>query len=192
MPKNKKARLFIAIELPERIHQVLQQLQSQLKHPTSSVKWSNPKNTHLTLKFLADTPVDKIPDIKDILTSAFSNLDSFNLSLENKIEAFPSIKRPRVLWIGIKEGADIVKKIQKQLEENLARLGFNKEKRKFTPHLTLGRTKYLKSKEEYIESIKKVSLEEQVFFTADKIILYQSTLTEKGPVYCCLHTINLS
>ena len=135
-----KIRTFIAIELDESVKDGLTKLQERLKGeaPQGSVRWGRPEGIHLTLKFLGDVPADQIEEIARALQKSCQGFAPFSLSCAG-LGCFPNLKRPRVVWVGIQEETGTLAQLQKAIEENVAPLGYPTEKRKFSPHLTLGR-----------------------------------------------------
>ncbi len=135
-----RIRTFIAIELDESIKDELTKLQEQLKGkaPQGSVRWVRPGGIHLTLKFLGNVPADQIEEIARALQKSCQGFAPFSLSCGG-LGCFPNLKRPRVVWVGIQEETGTLAQLHKAIEENVAPLGYPPEKRKFSPHLTLGR-----------------------------------------------------
>jgi len=135
-----KIRTFIAIELDESIKDSLTKLQERLKGeaPRGSVRWVRSEGIHLTLKFLGDVPADQIGEITRALQKSCQGFAPFSLSC-GELGCFPNLKRPRVVWVGIQEETGTLAQLQKAIEENVAPLGYPPEKRKFSPHLTIGR-----------------------------------------------------
>ena len=137
----KQIRTFIAIELDETISAALTDLQEQLKAevPRGAVRWVRPEGIHLTLKFLGDVPADRIEDIKRVLIQACAGSPAFSFSV-GELGCFPNPRRPRVIWVGVQEESGSLKRLQKAVEDGMAKLGFAPEGRRFHAHLTLGRT----------------------------------------------------
>jgi 2'-5' RNA ligase len=135
-----KIRTFIAIELDESIKDELTRLQERLKCEAlqGSLRWVRPVGIHLTLKFLGDVPADQIGEITRALEKSCQGFAPFSLSCGG-LGCFPNLKRPRVVWVGVQEETGTLAQLQKAIEENVAPLGYPPEKRKFSPHLTLGR-----------------------------------------------------
>jgi len=135
-----KIRTFIAIELDESVKDGLTKLQKRLEGqaPRGSVRWVRPEGIHLTLKFLGDVPADQIEEITQALQKGCEGFAPFSLSCGG-LGCFPNLKRPRVVWTGIQEETGTLAQLQRAIEEHVAPLGYPTEKRKFSPHLTLGR-----------------------------------------------------
>lgn len=104
------------------------------------ISWVKPETMHLTLKFLGDIPASKVESILKALQKAAEGIESFSLKIEG-LGVFPGLKNPRVIWIGISEGAEPLQRLQARVEEELVRIDFPKEKKKFNAHLTLGRVR---------------------------------------------------
>lgn len=184
-------RCFIAIPLPGNIKQALSQIQSQLKTTEAHVKWVKSENIHLTLKFLGNIKDEEVGEISRNLKDAFREFQSFESSL-GELGTFPTISNPRVIWLGIDKNADKITQLQQKTEDILYNLGFNKEKRKFHPHLTLGRVKSKKNINKLIDMVKNFPLENSQTFRVDKIILFQSILKPSGAEYTALNSFKLS
>lgn len=184
-------RSFIAVELNEAIHKELTILENNLKSSQADVKWVEPTSIHLTLKFLGNINEEQLNQIKLILDNIISPEKSFNIRLSG-MGAFPKIGFPRVVWVGIKDGNEELSKIVDMLEAQLHRIGFPKENRPFSPHLTLGRLRSTKGKDKLIELLKNSSFESAIYETIDHITLFKSTLTSKGSIYTPLYKSTFS
>jgi len=133
-------RTFIAIPLPHPVLEELAALQRQLERqcPPRSVRWVRAEGIHLTLKFLGDTPTEKLPDIKQALAVVARHAPVCAFTVEG-LGCFPNPRRPRVVWVGVQEPTGRLAALQDAVEEAMAPLGYPPEGRGFTPHLTLGR-----------------------------------------------------
>jgi 2'-5' RNA ligase len=186
-------RTFIAIELPKEIKDSLASLQAQLKTSGADVKWVEPQNIHLTLKFLGEVDEKKLEKIVNILEEVAKNKNPFFLSISS-IGAFPKLDYPRVIWLGIDEGDKESKEIAKELEEKIAKTGIPKEDRPFSSHITIGRTKSALNREKLVQNLKTLAGnfgKRNLACRVTKLILFKSTLTPKGPLYEALKEANL-
>ncbi len=187
-------RTFIAIELPKEIRNALTLLQEQLRKSGSDVKWVNPENIHLTLKFLGERDEKKIKKIIEILDEIVKDKTSFMANIST-IGAFPKINFPRVLWAGIDKGDNEIKEIFKELEEKIAKVGIPKENRPFSSHITLGRTRSTLNRQELVRELnnrqENIPSEINLEFHVTKITLFKSTLTPKGSIYEILKEASL-
>ena len=182
-----KIRTFIAIELNSAIKDELAQLQENLKDSAADVKWVKPQNIHLTLKFLGYVEEEKIHKISSLLDYIASSYNSLEFSLF-KVGCFPKIEYPKVVWVGIDKGCAVIEEIAKKLEEELQSLGFAKEKRSFSAHLTLGRVRSGKNRNTLVEKIKALEFNSSAQSLLHELVLFKSSLTPQGSIYTKLHT----
>ena len=133
-------RTFIAIDVPPAVLDTITRIQNRFKPLGLHASWVKPGNIHLTLKFLGDTDPDRIPGIQNKLTETLAPFAPFRLSL-NSVGVFPDTKNPRVLWLGLKDDEEKLKILQAAVEKASASVGFPREQRPFSPHLTLARIK---------------------------------------------------
>jgi 2'-5' RNA ligase len=188
-------RLFIAIPLPEsllkRLADVKYRLQGKVSH--KSIRWVRSEGIHLTLKFLGDTPREKVPTITEALTVVGQNVPPCTLIAEG-LGCFPNLRRPRVLWVGVTEPTGRLEALQKAVEEAMMSLGYKPERHGFTPHLTLGRVRRGTSRREereIAEVIQGTSVDQLAEFTADRFELIRSDLKPSGAEYTTLETFVL-
>jgi len=177
-------RAFIAINLDPEIRGYLSSLQQNLNLDAAKVKvnWVEEKNLHLTLKFLGNISPSQIELIEIELKKITSQYPSFFIKLLPEIGVFPSYKMPRVIWVGIKEGAAELTEIYNLVETRLYKKGFPRESKNFSTHITLGRVKYLKDKDSLIHSLKSIHLD-SFSQKVKSIELMESKLTPQGPLY---------
>jgi len=183
-------RAFIAIELPDNIKEELSSIQSDLKTAQADVKWVKTENIHLTLKFLGEVSEVKITEIKTAIDRVSKDHKKFETSLF-KAGAFPKIDNPRVIWVGIDRNCSLIEEIALKIDEECEKLGFKREERQFSAHLTIGRVRSGKNKDPLKEKLLAQDVKEQAF-TVDKLTLFQSTLTPSGPIYTSLYTAPLA
>jgi 2'-5' RNA ligase len=183
-------RTFIAIELDEELRATLQDLQDRLRGQLAprSVRWVRPQGIHLTLKFLGDTPVSRLEDIKVALAQAATEVGPFTFTVGG-LGCFPNTQRPRVVWVGLQEPTGALVRLRDAVEAQVAPLGFPTEKRRFSPHLTLGRVQRRASKSEVREIGKVVAASE--IGTVDEMDVtvvchIKSDLRPSGAVYTTL------
>ena len=187
-------RAFIAVELPDEVKAGLAQLQAQLKAGQQpAVKWVDPYAVHLTLKFLGNIAVDKTSEITRAIEEAVQGISSFHLEVK-ELGAFPNFKRVRVAWVGVSGEVAKLSQIQQRIEVNLAPLGFARESRPFTPHLTLARLRERASPNEqqsFGQLIASTRFEMVYGFNVDSISLMRSELHREGAIYSRISAINL-
>lgn len=183
-------RTFIAIDLIDENKSALTKLQDELKQARADVKWVEPVNIHLTLKFLGEVTDEYVGKVKEALDKTAAGFKPFEISLSG-IGAFPELDYARVIWVGVEKGKEETEEVARRLEDELEKFGFAKDERPFTAHLTIGRVRTGKNKEALKEKInllnaKPYPLNPQ---TISQIVLYQSKLTPNGPIYTPLHKV---
>jgi len=187
--QKNKIRTFIAVDIPESVRDQIEEFQEKLKRFRAEVKWVRPENIHITLKFLGDIEQSMVDIIDQRLKDAVAGFAPFNVRVYGT-GVFPSARRPRVLWLGIDEGREILQRLAKCIDEEIYNLGFEREKREFSPHLTLGRVRSIK----YIDSLTEELLSskfESESFIQDEILLMRSDLRPSGSIYTKLKSIQL-
>lgn len=135
---TKKIRTFVAVELSSAVRAEAARLVDLLRPVGGDARWVEPQNMHLTLKFLGDVREEAIADVCRVVTKAAADFQPFDIKL-GSAGAFPDLRRPRTLWIGITQGQQELVRLQSAVERALAKRGFPKENRDFFPHLTIGR-----------------------------------------------------
>ena len=191
---NEQIRSFIAIELPEEVKAGLRRIQTELKLPGHTfVKWVATESVHLTLKFLGNISPQKVTDITGVMEQASRGIGSFQLEV-TEVGAFPNMRQPRVLWVGIKGEIDKLVTWQQRIDNGLIPLGFAKETRAFTPHLTLARLREGCSpgdRRDFGEMVAKIPIDFNYKFNVNSLNLMKSQLLPGGAVYNRLAEVKL-
>jgi 2'-5' RNA ligase len=162
----------------------------ELKSSGADVKWVKPESMHLTLKFLGETPENRVPDIKNALAEALAGKSALDLAIKG-CGSFPGQKKPQVVWLGLDGQVEGLKDLARDIEARLELLGFPPERRSFKAHLTLGRMrrgpkrggKHSGSVAPLVRAIAAQKEYQGPLFRADNVVLMQSTLTPAGPIY---------
>jgi 2'-5' RNA ligase len=187
-------RSFIAIELAPEIYRRLDEVIAQLQQKLAGVpvRWVPAKNIHLTLKFLGDVSLSNLEILKKIVRTEVSAHAPFEISV-GELGAFPTIRRPRVIWVGVKAPAEL-SVIQQRIDAETARLGYAREDRKFSPHLTLGRVSRNATPQD-VHKIGEILSASKVGFlgavSVRDIHLFRSDLMPDGAVYTPLDSAPL-
>lgn len=182
-------RTFICIEVPETIKQRIAILQQDLRRSDAQISWVKPSNIHLTLKFLGDVPASKVEGIQLAVERAASSLEEFEIEV-GSAGCFPTPRNPRVLWVGLTDLPDSLKQLHASIEAELAREGFPRESKRFSPHLTIGRVRAPKGAARVAEDLIARGFEPEQF-RAREVIVMRSDLNSKGSIYTPLATIHL-
>jgi 2'-5' RNA ligase len=188
-----KKRSFIAVRFSEEVVLALDDLQSRLKKAVGSrakVKWVEPRNIHLTLQFLGDVEVLVLEEMSAFLKEAFSDIPPFEARLSG-LGAFPTPRKPRVVWVGIKNGVAELKAVSEAVFKVTEAFGFEREKRPFKPHVTLGRVRDPRKSFGISEGLEKTGGAEAGGCQIDMVHLVASELTPAGPIYTTLDSFPL-
>jgi len=182
-----RLRTFIAVKISSTPG--LRRVISKLEEFGRPVRTVSAEKLHVTLKFLGDTDAEAIPEITDDLQQVVAAKFAFELTIEG-LGAFPHVRRPSVIWTGLKNVETLVE-IAQQVDERLERRGFEREKRKFQPHLTLARIKR-KPPDQLVTMVEQHETSEFGKARIGSVELLQSELKPDGPRYTVLSTAKLS
>ena len=183
-------RAFIAVPLPEALRREVSAIQTNLRTAASDIRWVDPANLHLTLKFLGSIEEEPLARLKEALQAAVRPISPFIFQLEG-VGTFPRTSQPRVVWLGVSQGKEKLVEVAGVVEKTCVELGLPAQDRSFSPHLTLGRIQSKRKLEQLLERIKSVQLRRPPLAHARTLILFQSTLTPEGPIYNPLGEIQL-
>lgn len=174
-------RTFIAIDIPasKKIKECLNILSTRLAG--EKIKWTAYNNLHLTLKFLGDTEDKTIPGIESKLSEITKNIAAFQITIKNA-GVFKNMRDPRIIWLGIEAGEELTE-LKNSIETEITLFGFPPEKRKFSPHLTVGRIRFLGNKNILSQIIDDYHSQILQQFTVPEIVFYESILKKEGPEY---------
>ncbi|MFZ5452779.1 MAG: RNA 2',3'-cyclic phosphodiesterase [Thermodesulfobacteriota bacterium] len=183
-------RCFLAIDLPDSLRPQLALVQGELKKSHADVRWVAVGNIHLTLKFFGNVPDNEIEALTRAAQEVAAQQTPFKLQV-TVAGAFPNMKSPRVIWLGL--GGDVIPLAQMyhQLEKVFEVLGRLPEGRPFNPHLTLGRVKSPANRHRLAMALEKLPPLNWPPFQVNEIILFKSTLTPQGSIYTPLQVIPL-
>jgi 2'-5' RNA ligase len=171
-------RVFIAVDLPNEIRKSLADVQHELLPSSGSVRWVAPESIHITLKFIGEIPEKRLEDIDAELTGF--TWKPFNITVRG-VGFFPGNRSPRVFWAGLE--APTMKDMAEEVDARMERLGFDKEKRAFRPHITLARARDNRIDSSLVTASEAYQEYDFGSFLADRVFLFQSTLKSSGAVY---------
>jgi 2'-5' RNA ligase len=154
------------------------------------VRWVNPEKIHLTIKFFGSVEESRIDSIFKSIEEPIRDTSPFSIKVRG-IGAFPNLRNPRVIWMGLADGREVLISLQKQIEAQLEKIGFEPEDRPFEPHLTLGRMKSSRGKEELVGRMEKHKEEEFGDLKVERVVLFKSDLRPSGPIYTPLGDVKL-
>lgn len=133
-------RMFVGIGLPPGCRRAIVEAVSPLMGRRPPVSWTPEQNLHVTLKFLGEVSPDRVDRIAALLAGAAGDVPAFEFVVEGA-GGFPSLRAPRVLWVGIRESLELVGKLHENMENALSGAGFPREGRPLHPHITVGRAR---------------------------------------------------
>jgi 2'-5' RNA ligase len=183
-------RSFIAIEIPDEIKKEMVKVQAQLGKADVDASWPRAEGMHLTLKFLGEVPEKKITEIVSGLQTAAEGIGQFRLEVKG-VGTFPNPQNARVVWIGLSGDIGKLTKLQGAVEDAMARIGLAREERKFTAHLTLGRIKYIRSREHWLAVLAGLRDRSMPGFEVTAVSLMKSELKPSGAVYTEMGRVEL-
>lgn len=182
-----KIRSFFAFDIEDyKIEKRISEIQGMLANTGADLKIVSTNNMHLTIRFLGDIPISMV----DVLSEEMKNLQFSSFKLEIRgVGAFPKLNYPRVIWAGIRKGSKLLEDIFSQLEYRLTGLGFKKDNKGFSPHLTIARVRTGKNKARLAELIMELEDYEFGIVNIDCLRLKKSDLTPRGPIYTNLSEV---
>jgi len=188
----RQMRLFVAINFPEKVKKRIGLLIKELRKLPSDAKWVDDANLHLTLQFLGNVPETQVPSIVEALNRSVTGISPFRLDLGG-VGVFQSIERPRVFWMGVSGETNVLSRLHRQVQEGFGRLGFEPERRRFSPHLTLARLRSPLGFSALLERAEKIAGDYGKFDSVNvaSIELMLSELSSQGPKYFVLSRVSL-
>lgn len=185
-------RLFFAVPVADELREPLTQIQQELKAAGAKVGWVKPENLHFTLKFLGDTPQEQVSKLTEVAGRVAETIPAHEIQIGG-IGGFPNCQRPRIVWVGCTDGREQFAQLGQQLDEALVQAGLAEpEKRKFTPHLTVGRVRSRHRLEVLAAAMADLEQREVGRMQVDHFVLMRSQLHPGGVIYTPLATFELS
>jgi 2'-5' RNA ligase len=177
-------RLFVAVNLPSEIRERLAAAQDRLRRAQADVSWVRAENIHVSLKFLGETEEKRLERIRSALHEVAWAGAPFPMEMSG-VGSFGG-RIPRVVYVGVSDGAEPLTQLAGRIEAALGRVGFPKERRGFTAHLTLGRVRSPRNAEALLAALEEFRAEKFGTLTATQLDLMQSELRPTGSVYTVL------
>ena len=173
-------RAFLAVDLDDDLKPKINKLIKEFKQINTKIKYVELANLHLTLKFFGDIDTNGLKLLEDAISRTVSEFKPFSIKIQG-CGAFPNNSHIKVIWVGIEDDT-ILKQLHDKLDNEFAKLGFDKDK-KFSTHLTIGRMKSAKNKAQVKNTIEEFETIEIGEMEVGRILLKKSTLTPAGPIY---------
>ncbi len=178
--QSETIRAFISINLPFEIREAIGQFQETIGHETRGIRWTRPENCHLTLKFLGDTSIETLSILEKSLSPLMQEMSVFPLELYG-VGQFPPKGQPSVVWIGVMKGASPLTALEQRIRESLLDSKIAFDKKKFKPHLTIGRA--MRNQRASVRALKDYSDYSFGTFQVNGFSIMQSVLQKEGPMY---------
>jgi len=173
-------RTFIAIDLPEALHAALAQTQQTFRAACPEARWTRPEGIHLTLKFLGETSDTQVKQVVETLAE-IGRFNPFSVEVKG-FGFFPQARRPRVFWVGV-EAPPALGELAGRVEREMEKVGFPREQRAFTPHLTLARFEVPRPQPQLEAALAQHETASLGSFEASEFFLFESKLSPQGAQY---------
>jgi 2'-5' RNA ligase len=172
--------VFIAIPLSAEARDAVTSLVASLPVPAGrAVRWVRFDGLHLTIRFLGPTPSDRLGAVGAAVAAVAAGEWPFNVSIRGA-GAFPNLRRPRALWLGVDEGTAELSRLSREANAALVAAGWSTDDRPYRPHLTLARSDGVRAGPATASALIEAARGFTVTFTADRLVLFES-LTGGGP-----------
>jgi RNA 2',3'-cyclic 3'-phosphodiesterase len=182
-------RCFISVNLDQALKGEIHTAVERLRTEKADVKWVPAGNLHITLKFLGETGEETVARLEDLLSPLAARHESFRISLRG-LGLFPDRRRPRVVWIDLIDSGGLGE-IQKDIEQTVSTLGFEREDRPFSPHLTIGRVKSPRGMTPLLSAIETLKEKDFGNIEVNAVSLMKSDLKPTGAQYATLAEFHL-
>jgi len=183
-------RLFVAIELTDEVRDALQEVQKALGRAADGVRWVRPEQLHMTVKFLGETPDGEVPRVAEAVARSAARSRVFEMQL-TECGCFPPRGLVRIVWVGTHEESGALQECVEAVEEEMDGIGFPKESRAFSAHLTIGRAKEGRSTDGVRLAVER-GMVKPVRQSVGELTLMSSVLSPKGPSYSVVARAKLS
>jgi RNA 2',3'-cyclic 3'-phosphodiesterase len=183
-------RLFIAIPSPPSVLPSLAEVRDALRDSRADVKWESTEKLHCTVKFLGDTNDDLVQSITNSLTQIGSTTHPFSIRYTG-LGCFPGRRDPRIIWAGIEDSTEQLKRLFEQIDDAMSRFGFERERRTFHPHVTLGRVKGTRHVPELLDTMETINFDHPPVMIQE-MELVKSTLKPSGSEYSRVARVELA
>ena len=183
-------RLFVAIELTDEVRDALREVQGALGRAADGVRWVRPEQLHMTVKFLGETPDGEVPRVAEAVARSAARSRAFEMQL-TECGCFPPRGPIRIVWVGTHDGSRALQECVEAVEEEIDGIGFPKESRPFSAHLTIGRAKEGRSTEGVRSAVEGGKVK-PVRQSVEELTLMSSVLSPKGPTYSVVTKARLS
>lgn len=195
MANSEQFRLFIAVTIPEEVKTKIEEAQGKLRRalPERAVRWTRREQFHLTLKFLGDVDAPRVEALGEAIRAACQGFGALHLRAE-RVGFFPDLRYPRVVWVGVKDQAEQLPRLQGAVESATREYATEDKEERFTGHVTLARIKGIRRPEAEALDKAAAGMAEQLFgqWTAYQVELMRSELLPQGAWHSSVASITLA
>ena len=190
MTVQEQVRVFIAVPLDPALRDAAAGLRRRLDATADLLRWVPPGNLHLTLKFLGEIAERRVARVKEAVREAARRSEPFTIRLTGA-GAFPSVRRPQVVWVGVGDGSEALVALARDLDAALRRLKFPRERRPFRPHLTVARAKHARPLPDLSGPLSGLEGLDVGTQSVDTVVVMESQLHPSGAIYRPLEEVGL-
>ena len=182
-------RLFVSIDLDGLADEI--RAVQELLEDAGGLRFTDPEQAHVTLKFLGEVETDRLPDLTEELEAAIaaSDVDPFEATFGG-LGVFPHLDYISVVWLGVRAGSEELTRLHESIEDRVTSIGFDTEDHEFTPHVTLARMEHAGGKE-LVQDVVSGRDPEAGTMTVTEVRLTESHLTDSGPEYTTVERFEL-
>ena len=190
MSPEGQVRVFIAVPLDPALRDAAAGLRRHLNATADALRWVPPGNLHLTLKFLGEIAERRLPKVADAVHEVARRTGPFTISLAGA-GAFPSVRRPQVVWVGVGEGSESLVALARDLDAALHRMKFPRERRPFRPHLTVARARHAGPSPDLSGPLSDLGVLTVGIQAVDRLVVMESRLNPAGAIYLPIEEVGL-
>ena len=189
--RQERHRIFIAVELDPALREAVGEIEHRLEKAGAHAKWVKPASLHFTLRFIGEIPAAQVARVKIAVREAMVGIQPFDIVLQS-LGAFPSLRRPQVVWVGVTEGAGELEAVAARINDHLARHRFPPPDREFRPHLTLARVRGAHAWGDLVRALDQFRDAGMGRQRVEAISVMESELMAHGPLYTRIEEVRLS
>jgi 2'-5' RNA ligase len=190
MSPEGQIRVFIAVPLDPALREAAAGLRRHLNATADALRWVPPGNLHLTLKFLGEIAERRLTNVADAVREVARRTGPFTITLTGA-GAFPSVRRPQVVWVGVREGSAALVALARDLDAALHRMKFPRERRPFRPHLTVARGKHAGPLPDLSGPLSDLAALVVGTQAVDTLVVMESRLNPAGAIYRPIEEVGL-
>lgn len=186
-------RAFVAVEVPAEARAAVADLVASLGPAAGggAVRWVRPDGLHLTLRFLGQTPLHRLAAVSALLRDVGRRAAPFEVEVAGA-GVFPTLRRPRVLWLGVRRGAEVLAALAGALDRGLEPLGWPPEGRPYTAHLTVARAEPGPPAAATAAALVEAAAGWRLAWRVEELVLFESRLARGGAIYVPLDRVPLT